>query len=415
MGETGAILGALVVQMVVALAELVSAHVANSHALTIAATLSAIDGATFVLALLPAWLRVHSSAHARASFGSDRAEVLVAFVSVSILIALCVSMSISAARSLFGDPEPVHGALVFFTASVALVGNFLMATILSCCGVSGNGAAGPGVGRPPPPPTDEEELQEMEVLRLHGPDRNDGAAGGGGGSGGSGGGGSGGGAADSMDGVALAAAGSNMNVAAVKAHLWADLGENVTVIAAGVIMVLRPAWRFVDPLFSLIVAAGVLISNAPLVREALYILCEWAPATVDVSLVADRVAATPGVAAVEQLRVWSISSTRVCATVHVALGPRADWDATVAAVRRTLRKEAGARDVFVDALPLDVFRKVRGADDVDEEYIEAGPEERVALSGWTALVETPNGAGSPATGEQPPDVSARGRALGDDW
>jgi len=159
----------------------------------------------------------------------------------------------------------------------------------------------------------------MDVLRLHGPDRGEGAAGGHGGSSGGGSSGSGGGPADSMDGVALAGAGSNMNVAAVKAHLWADLGENVTVIAAGVIMVLRPAWRFVDPLFSLIVAAGVLISNAPLVREALYILCEWAPATVDVSSVADRVAATPGVAAVEQLRVWSISSTRVCATVHVAL------------------------------------------------------------------------------------------------
>lgn len=261
MTETGAILGALAVQLVVALAELVAAHVANSHALTIAATLSAIDGATFVLALLPAWLRVHSSPHARASFGSDRAEVLVAFVSVSILIALCVSMSISAARSLFGQPEPVHGGLVFVTASVALVGNFVMATILSCCGMSGGGTA--PAGRPAREPVDEQELREMDVLRHHGPDGHEDS--------------DGGGAADSTDGLALQGPGINMNVAAVKAHLWADLGENITVIAAGIIMVLRPHWLFVDPLFSLFVAAGVMVSNAPLVREAVYILCEWAP------------------------------------------------------------------------------------------------------------------------------------------
>lgn len=392
MTETGAILGALAVQLVVALAELVAAHVANSHALTIAATLSAIDGATFVLALLPAWLRVHSSPHARASFGSDRAEVLVAFVSVSILIALCVSMSISAARSLFGQPEPVHGGLVFVTASVALVGNFVMATILSCCGMSGGGTA--PAGRPAREPVDEQELREMDVLRHHGPDGHEDS--------------DGGGAADSTDGLALQGPGINMNVAAVKAHLWADLGENITVIAAGIIMVLRPHWLFVDPLFSLFVAAGVMVSNAPLVREAVYILCEWAPPGVDISATADRVAATPGVVDMSALRVWSISSTRVCASVHIALAAHADWDDTVAAVRRVLRKESGARDIFVDALPLAVYRKVRDEDDVDDDYVDEGaataaalaPEERVRLAGWSSLVSSSVGSVSPGASEQ---------------
>lgn len=409
MTETGAILGALAVQLVVALAELVAAHVANSHALTIAATLSAIDGATFVLALLPAWLRVHSSPHARASFGSDRAEVLVAFVSVSILIALCVSMSISAARSLFGQPEPVHGGLVFVTASVALVGNFVMATILSCCGMSGGGT--PPAGRPAREPVDEQELRELDILRHHGPDGHDGSDGGEAT------------AADSTDGLAPQGPGINMNVAAVKAHLWADLGENVTVIAAGIIMVLRPHWLFVDPLFSLIVAAGVMVSNAPLVREAVYILCEWAPPAVDVSAAADRVAATPGVVDVSALRVWSISSTRVCASVHIALAAHADWDDTVTAVRRVLRKESGARDIFVDALPLDVYRKVRDEDEVDDEYVDAGaapvaapsPEERVRLTGWSALVGTPIGSVSPGASEQRASVAAIRSRPSEEW
>lgn len=392
MTETGAILGALVVQMVVALAELVAAHVANSHALTIAATLSAIDGATFVLALLPAWLRVHSSPHARASFGSDRAEVLVAFVSVSILITLCVSMSISAARSLFGEPDPVHGGIVFVTASVALVGNFVMATILCCCGMSGGGA--PPAGRPSREPVDEQELRELDVLRHHGPDDHDDS--------------DGGGAADSADDLSLQGPGSNMNVAAVKAHLWADLGENVTVIAAGVIMVLRPHWLFVDPLFSLIVAAGVMVSNAPLVREAVYILCEWAPPGVDVSATADRIAATPGVVDVSALRVWSISSTRVCASVHVALAAHADWDETVAAVRRVVHKESGAREIFVDALPYALYRSICEEEEMDEELVDMGattgpplpPEDHLRLAKWSTLVSSPTVSVSPGASEQ---------------
>jgi len=80
----------------------------------------------------------------------------------------------------------------------------------------------------------------------------------------------------------LMRSGGGLNVRAALGHVLADAISSVGVIVAAAIIVLT-GWRQADPIASLGIAALILVGGVRIVREAVDVLMEAAPADVDVA------------------------------------------------------------------------------------------------------------------------------------
>ena len=113
-------------------------------------------------------------------------------------------------------------------------------------------------------------------------------------------------------------AGESLNVAGAFQEVLADLLGSLAALAAGALMLLT-GWWYADPLCSVAVALLVLPRTWRLLREAVHVLLEGTPAGVDLAEVRAALQAVPGVRAVHDLHVWSITSGYAALSAHVLL------------------------------------------------------------------------------------------------
>ena len=127
-------------------------------------------------------------------------------------------------------------------------------------------------------------------------------------------------------GIALNAAGmwlthardSSMNLRSTFLHLGGDLLNSVGVLASAAII----GWTGrleADPIISFLIAATIVWSAVRLCREAVDVLLEGVPAHLDFSEVNQALGAVPGVAAVHDLHVWTITSGLVALSCHIVV------------------------------------------------------------------------------------------------
>jgi cobalt-zinc-cadmium efflux system protein len=108
----------------------------------------------------------------------------------------------------------------------------------------------------------------------------------------------------------------NLNVRGAWLHVLSDALGSVGAIAAGVAMwVFGATWA--DTVASIVIGALVVHSSWALLREALDILMEAAPSHIDVPEINQAIADLPGVLAVHDLHVWTITSGMVALSGHV--------------------------------------------------------------------------------------------------
>ncbi len=108
----------------------------------------------------------------------------------------------------------------------------------------------------------------------------------------------------------------SLNVRGAWLHVLSDALGSIGAITAGA-LVWRFGWYWADPVASALIALLVVYSAWALLREAAAVLMEWAPGHVDVQQVEGCIAALPGVLAVHDLHVWTISNGMVALSGHV--------------------------------------------------------------------------------------------------
>jgi cobalt-zinc-cadmium efflux system protein len=129
----------------------------------------------------------------------------------------------------------------------------------------------------------------------------------------------------------------HVNIKGAALHVMGDLLGSVGAVAAAVIIFLT-GWTLIDPILSVVVSLLILGSAWKLLGKSLHILLEGAPDDAAPDAITEHLKqVVPGVAEISHVHVWSITSGRTLATLHVR--PAADEDArtVVQAVERELK------------------------------------------------------------------------------
>ena len=135
----------------------------------------------------------------------------------------------------------------------------------------------------------------------------------------------------------LLSAGSSesLNVKGAYFEVLADmLGSVGVLVAAGIVML--TGWKLADP----IVGAGIGLFIVPrtwiLLKQAIHILMEGTPPEVDISLLEGKLKEIPGVTAVHDLHVWTITSGVDAMSCHLVVNDMVDTSKTLVAAKETM-------------------------------------------------------------------------------
>jgi cobalt-zinc-cadmium efflux system protein len=110
----------------------------------------------------------------------------------------------------------------------------------------------------------------------------------------------------------------SLNIRGAFLHVLGDTLSSVGVLAgAGVIW--WTGWLRVDPIISAAISVVIVIGAFRLVRDAMDVLLEAVPAHVDLGAVRRLMAQIPGVTAVHDLHVWTISSGIYALSAHLVV------------------------------------------------------------------------------------------------
>lgn len=127
----------------------------------------------------------------------------------------------------------------------------------------------------------------------------------------------------------------SLNVRGAFLEVAGDLLGSLGAIAAGVILI-TTGWRYADPLLAAAVGLFILPRTWNLLRGALDVLFEGAPAHITMPDVQETMLGVAGVRSVHDLHVWTVTSGFVALSGHVEVGDSVDVDGVLIAMRSQL-------------------------------------------------------------------------------
>lgn len=142
----------------------------------------------------------------------------------------------------------------------------------------------------------------------------------------------------------------HVNIRGAMLHVIGDMLGSVAAIAAAVTIRVT-GWMPIDPILSVLICLLILRAAWALLRSTFHILMEGAPPDIDIErLQAHLLEQVPGVAHVQHVHVWSITSGRVLATLELGLDAGADQRQVVPAVKQALADHFGIGHTTVEVL-----------------------------------------------------------------
>ncbi len=118
-------------------------------------------------------------------------------------------------------------------------------------------------------------------------------------------------------------------------HIMGDLLGSAGAVLAAVI-VLQTGWTLADPIISVVLSLLILVGAWRLVRESTDILLDAVPASIELAEVERRMRAIPGVCAVHDLHVWTVTSGMVAMSGHALVPDLAAHPGVLEAIRKAL-------------------------------------------------------------------------------
>jgi len=135
-------------------------------------------------------------------------------------------------------------------------------------------------------------------------------------------------------------AGESLNVRGAYIHVLGDLLGSLGAITAAII-IQTTGWLYADPLISVLVGLLILLSSWKLVRESVDILLESVPSHIDLEAVRRSIAEIPGVDAVHDLHVWTVTSGYLAMSGHAVVEDPQRNQVVLEEIDRRMREHFG--------------------------------------------------------------------------
>jgi cobalt-zinc-cadmium efflux system protein len=120
-------------------------------------------------------------------------------------------------------------------------------------------------------------------------------------------------------------AAESLNVRSAYLEVLGDAVSSALVIVAGLIIIVT-GWTLADVIAGALIALFILPRTWALLRQAVNVLLEGAPAHLDVTEIEDALRSAPAVRRVHDLHVWTLTSGREAMSAHVVVEAGAPTD-----------------------------------------------------------------------------------------
>uniref|UniRef100_A0AAA9S4T4 Probable proton-coupled zinc antiporter SLC30A3 n=1 Tax=Bos taurus TaxID=9913 RepID=A0AAA9S4T4_BOVIN len=272
--------------------EVVGGYLAHSLAIMTDAAHLLADVGSMMGSLFSLWLSTRPATRTM-TFGWHRSETLGALASVvSLWMVTGILLYLAFIRLLHSDYH-IEGGAMLLTASIAVCANLLMAFVLHQAG---------------PPHSHGSRGAEYAPLEE-----------------------------GSGEPLPL----GNTSVRAAFVHVLGDLLQSLGVLIASILIYFKPQYKAADPISTFLFSICALGSTAPTLRDVLRVLMEGTPRSVSFEPVRDTLLSVPGVRAIHELHLWSLTFTHYVASAHLAIDSTADPEAVLAEATSRLHSRFG--------------------------------------------------------------------------
>jgi cobalt-zinc-cadmium efflux system protein len=138
----------------------------------------------------------------------------------------------------------------------------------------------------------------------------------------------------------MAGARETLNVRGAFFEILGDILGSVGAISAGLIL-LTTGWPYADPLFAAAVGLLILPRTWNLLRGAVDVLLEGAPANISMADVQEVIMSVAGVQSVHDLHIWTVTSGFVSLSAHIETDQLRDQHEVLVDIRRLLFERFG--------------------------------------------------------------------------
>ena len=140
----------------------------------------------------------------------------------------------------------------------------------------------------------------------------------------------------------------SLNLKGAYLEVWSDFLSSVGVLL-GAALIRWTGALWIDTVIAVMISLWVLPRGWTLLKSAMHVLLEGTPEGVDYRAVSDSMRAIPGVCAIHDLHIWSLTSGVPLLTAHVEIAKAAEWHEMLTTLRTML-----ARDHHIDHVTLQI-------------------------------------------------------------
>nr|XP_004670206.1 zinc transporter 4 [Jaculus jaculus] len=268
---------AAVLYLLFMIGELVGGYIANSLAIMTDALHMLTDLSAIILTLLALWLSSKSPTR-RFTFGFHRLEVLSAMVSVLLVYILMGFLLYEAVQRTIHMNYEINGDIMLITAAIGVAVNVIMGFLLNQSGHHHSHSL------PSNSPT------TVAGGHSHGQD--------------------------------------SLAVRAAFVHALGDLVQSVGVLIAAYIIRFKPEYKIADPICTYIFSLLVAFTTFRIIWDTVVIILEGVPSHLNIDYIKESLMKIEDVYSVEDLNIWSLTSGKSTAIVHMQLipGSSSKWE-----------------------------------------------------------------------------------------
>ncbi|KAL3991004.1 cation diffusion facilitator transporter family protein [Acanthocheilonema viteae] len=259
-----------IICLIFIISELIGGYLAHSLAIITDAAHLLTDFAGMLISLFALYMSKRPASQ-RMSFGWHRAEVMGAFISVFMIWIITGILVYMAIDRITRDSYHIDASIMAITAALGVFVNFIMAILLYFGGHthSHNG--------------------HMHLSHC----TNSGNT-------------------------------ANINVRAAMIHVIGDLLQSIGVLIAAMLIFFNKSWSIADPICTLFFSITVLCTTIYIIRDAMFVLLEGSPSSINFRTVFDSLERINGVEKVHNLRIWSLTLDKIAISVHLEITPGAN-------------------------------------------------------------------------------------------